>query len=90
MGVELGKVLAKNILSQLGKPSDVTGHDSSVSVMKNDDQMDAYSVHCRPPALFTITKNTGESERVQMRGCTTAWSLGVFSRVNNSHRLKKL
>ncbi|KAH7882841.1 Glc-6-P isomerase [Phlebopus sp. FC_14] len=31
MGVELGKVLAKNILSQLDKPSDVTGHDSSTT-----------------------------------------------------------
>ena len=31
MGVELGKVLAKNILSQLGSESDVKGHDSSVS-----------------------------------------------------------
>jgi hypothetical protein len=30
MGVELGKVLAKNILSQLAKPEDVKGHDSSV------------------------------------------------------------
>ena len=30
MGVELGKVLAKNILAQLGKPEDVKGHDSSV------------------------------------------------------------
>ena len=30
MGVELGKVLAKNILSQLGKAEDVKGHDSSV------------------------------------------------------------
>lgn len=30
MGVELGKVLAKNILSQLNKPEDVKGHDSSV------------------------------------------------------------
>lgn len=29
MGVELGKVLAKNILSQLGSPNDVKGHDSS-------------------------------------------------------------
>ena len=32
MGVELGKVLAKNILKQLDKPADVTGHDSSVRV----------------------------------------------------------
>jgi glucose-6-phosphate isomerase len=32
MGVELGKVLAKTILAQLGKPEDVKGHDSSVSV----------------------------------------------------------
>lgn len=30
MGVELGKVLAKAILGQLGTPTDVTGHDSSV------------------------------------------------------------
>ena len=29
MGVELGKVLAKNILSQLEDPSLVKGHDSS-------------------------------------------------------------
>ncbi|KIP01587.1 hypothetical protein PHLGIDRAFT_131197 [Phlebiopsis gigantea 11061_1 CR5-6] len=31
MGVELGKVLAKNILSQLGSPEDVTNHDSSTA-----------------------------------------------------------
>ncbi|BEJ12489.1 hypothetical protein CspHIS471_0209490 [Cutaneotrichosporon sp. HIS471] len=31
MGVELGKVLAKAILQQLGKESDVTGHDSSTT-----------------------------------------------------------
>jgi glucose-6-phosphate isomerase len=30
MGVELGKVLAKAILSQLETPEDVKGHDSSV------------------------------------------------------------
>ncbi|THH16171.1 hypothetical protein EW146_g4417, partial [Bondarzewia mesenterica] len=30
MGVELDKVLANNILAQLGKPEDVKGHDSSV------------------------------------------------------------
>ncbi len=30
MGVELGKVLAKNILKQLDKPENVIGHDSSV------------------------------------------------------------
>ena len=33
MGVELGKVLAKNILAQLDKPDDVIGHDSSVSYL---------------------------------------------------------
>ena len=33
MGVELGKVLAKNILKQLDKPEDVTGHDSSVRTL---------------------------------------------------------
>lgn len=32
MGVELGKVLAKNILAQLGRPEDVKGHDSSVCI----------------------------------------------------------
>ena len=31
MGVELGKVLAKNILAQLGDASKVTGHDSSTT-----------------------------------------------------------
>ncbi|CCL99780.1 uncharacterized protein FIBRA_01802 [Fibroporia radiculosa] len=31
MGVELGKVLAKNILAQLNKPEDVIGHDSSTT-----------------------------------------------------------
>ncbi|KAI0310280.1 glucose-6-phosphate isomerase [Amylostereum chailletii] len=31
MGVELGKVLAKNILAQLGQPADVKGHDSSTT-----------------------------------------------------------
>lgn len=33
MGVELGKVLAKNILAQLEAPADVKGHDSSVRVL---------------------------------------------------------
>ncbi|KAF5349124.1 hypothetical protein D9756_009491 [Leucocoprinus leucothites] len=31
MGVELGKVLAKQILAQLDKPADVKGHDSSTT-----------------------------------------------------------
>ncbi|KAI6012072.1 Glc-6-P isomerase [Pisolithus microcarpus] len=31
MGVELGKVLAKNILAQLNAPEDVKGHDSSTT-----------------------------------------------------------
>jgi hypothetical protein len=31
MGVEVGKVLAKNILEQLSDPVDVKGHDNSVS-----------------------------------------------------------
>lgn len=71
MGVELGKVLAKNILAQLGKPSDVTGHDSSVSIMRNDDQGVAHSVHYRPLALFTTTRNTGKNERVRISGFST-------------------
>jgi len=32
MGVKLGKVLAKKILAQLGRPEDVKGHDSSMRV----------------------------------------------------------
>ena len=36
MGVELGKVLAKNILKQLDKPENVTGHDSSVRAVRLD------------------------------------------------------
>ena len=35
MGVELGKVLAKNILAQLNKPEDVKGHDSSVCLVSS-------------------------------------------------------
>lgn len=31
MGVELGKVLAKNILAQLDTPEKVVGHDSSTT-----------------------------------------------------------
>lgn len=31
MGVELGKVLAKNILAQLESPEKVVGHDSSTT-----------------------------------------------------------
>jgi len=46
MGVELGKVLAKNILSQLSQPSDVIGHDSSVRL----------SFYC--DSLFADTKVT--------------------------------
>ena len=67
MGVELGKVLAKNILAQLDKPADVTGHDSSVSFCNLNT--------CRLPAdvilllkirllgLFTIIKRTERSEK---------------------------
>ena len=33
MGIELGKILAKNILGQLEKPEDVKGHDSLVVVI---------------------------------------------------------
>lgn len=36
MGVELGKVLAKAILGQLGSAGDVKGHDSSVSDSNTD------------------------------------------------------
>jgi glucose-6-phosphate isomerase len=44
MGVELGKVLAKKILAQLGKSDDVKGHDSSVrpSLFYNLTSTDAF------------------------------------------------
>lgn len=63
MGVELGKVLAKNILAQLGKPEDVKGHDSSVGYL--------ISVHISTPfsdsghrrlASSTTTRNIGRSK----------------------------
>jgi glucose-6-phosphate isomerase len=44
MGVELGKVLAKNILAQLNGPADVKGHDSSVSDLHLLDRTRFYSV----------------------------------------------
>lgn len=62
MGVELGKVLAKNILSQLDKPSDVIGHDTSVSMLRKIDERSAHSRRHRRLALFTTTRNTGKSE----------------------------
>lgn len=59
MGVELGKVLAKNILAQLNTPEDVTGHDSSVC-----DARPSFSGtdSCyRQPASSTTIRNTGRN-----------------------------
>ena len=57
MGVELGKVLAKNILAQLDKPSDVTGHDSSVSIDKPSIKL--ISQPANPRWLFLDIQTTG-------------------------------
>jgi hypothetical protein len=63
MGVELGKVLAKNILAQLGKPEDVTGHDSSafssrvfVLTDRNDFRLPVSSITTRSIARSRISK----------------------------------
>jgi hypothetical protein len=55
MGVELGKVLAKNILSQLDRPENVKGHDSSVSDFRSQERMvygDALPIDDRPYPLL--------------------------------------
>ena len=66
MGVELGKVLAKAILAQLGAPGDVTGHDSSVriSVFHLDPFLDAKTFRDRRPVLSITTRRTGRSRQV--------------------------
>ena len=63
MGVELGKVLAKNILSQLEKPEDVKNHDSSVchSLLSFISSLIVLLL-CRQPASSTITRSTAKNE----------------------------
>lgn len=64
MGVELGKVLAKNILSQLNQPSDVTGHDSSVRLSFyccSEFSLTAVAL-CRLLVLSITTKRTEKNE----------------------------
>ncbi|KAF8872322.1 hypothetical protein CPB84DRAFT_704230 [Gymnopilus junonius] len=66
MGVELGKVLAKNILAQLEKPEDVQGHDSSVCIPCHlCSDVDAQSSF-RQRVLSTITKSTGRNNYITM------------------------
>lgn len=65
MGVELGKVLAKNILAQLGKPEDVTGHDSSVRIacaLRNRRRLGLIGVCDRQRASSTTIRSTGRSD----------------------------
>ena len=68
MGVELGKVLAKNILKQLDKPEDVTGHDSSVRALHRSmrvadaDRSSAVSPLSRPPASSTTIRSGAKSD----------------------------
>ena len=67
MGVELGKVLARAILAQLGKPEDVTGHDSSVRIsMLSPSFPDTETSRNRPPASFITTRSTGRSKSKRM------------------------
>ena len=67
MGVELGKVLAKNILAQLEKPSDVTGHDSSVSYLIVFLLIDVYhfSIY-RLLGLFITINDTEKSNKTDL------------------------
>lgn len=63
MGVELGKILAKNILAQLGKPEDVTGHDSSVRLTPHPVPRGLLlTTVLRLPASFTTTRSFALSE----------------------------
>jgi hypothetical protein len=64
MGVELGKVLAKNILAQLGKPEEVQGHDSSVGDYPCENGLDPHTWHAsyRQLASFTTTRGTGRNK----------------------------
>ncbi|GJJ10488.1 phosphatidylinositolN-acetylglucosaminyltransferase subunit gpi1 [Clathrus columnatus] len=58
MGVELGKVLAKNILKQLGSPGDVKGHDSSsISPFIEHSVMLPHSSHRRATATAPSSAN---------------------------------
>lgn len=62
MGVELGKVLAKNILAQLDKPEDVTGHDSSVSLTHSTlvpDEVLMLTNQCSYSSLRSTRQTTG-------------------------------
>jgi hypothetical protein len=77
MGVELGKVLAKNILSQLNHPSDVTGHDSSVRFFFTILSFLAEAkATCRLLVLFTTTKSTERNE-LWSQGCNFARRLEI-------------
>lgn len=70
MGVELGKVLAKNILAQLEKPEDVKGHDSSVSLLKyNYTRSYTNMVPPRLLASSTIIRSSGKSEETECTLC---------------------
>ena len=62
MGVELGKVLAKNILAQLDKPEDVSGHDSSVCTLQNAWQLVLICLFDRQRASSTTIRSTGRSD----------------------------
>lgn len=62
MGVELGKVLAKNILAQLDKPEDVSGHDSSVCTLQNAWQLVLICLFNRQRASSTTIRSTGRSD----------------------------
>jgi Phosphoglucose isomerase len=78
MGVELGKVLAKNILAQLGNSADVQGHDSSVSDLNSQEvtrflKRSALPTDDRPhPLLSEVQEGMIDyRNRVCVRKCKT-------------------
>ena len=91
MGVELGKVLAKAILSQLGKPEDVTGHDSSVRIFVFYFYVFPNTkVSCdRRPVSFTTIKSTGKSKPASMELRTAKHVNCNTTRVPQRHKYKE-
>lgn len=87
MGVELGKVLAKNILAQLESPSDVKGHDSSVSILWDRLTMlplIASTDHGVDSLLSKESCVSLGSEIVKLRVCNTNELNFVWLRTNNT------
>ena len=69
MGVKLGRVLAKNILTQLNGPEDVKGHDSFVRLFffSQVDTVELLTVHNVPMHNSHSAWNLGSAQVGQQR-----------------------